>query len=63
MSALKLLSEYYSDDMKRRATVTLELTTKKFRVATVSDTGSAFSTMFDSEDDAEQFAEDWVKPL
>lgn len=63
MSALKLLSEYYSEDMKRRATVTMELTTKKFRVAVVSETGSAFSTMFDDEDSAEQFAEDWVKPL
>lgn len=62
MSALKLLSEYFSEDMKRRATVTLELTTRKFRVAVVSETGSAFSTMFDVEDDAEQFAEDWVKP-
>lgn len=63
MSGLKLLSEYYSDDMQRRATVTMELNTKRFRVATVSETGSAFSTMFDMEDDAEQFAEDWVKPL
>jgi hypothetical protein len=63
MSALKLLSEYYSDDMKRRAAVALDLTTKKIRVTTVSDTGTAFTTIFDGEDDAEQFAEDWVKPL
>lgn len=63
MSALKLISEYYSDDMKRRAIVSMELTTKKFRVAAVSDPGTAFTTMFDDEDDAEQFAEDWVKPL
>lgn len=62
MSALKLLSEYFSDDMKRRASVTQELDTKKFRVAVVSETGTAFSTMFEVEDDAEQFAEDWVKP-
>lgn len=63
MSVLKLLSEYYSDDMKRRSTVTMQLETKKFRVTTVSETGTAFTTMFDDEDTAEQFAEEWVKPL
>lgn len=62
MSALKLLSEYFSEDMKRRASVTQELDSKRFRVAVVSETGTAFSTMFDTEDEAEQFAEDWVKP-
>lgn len=63
MSAIKLLSEYFSDDNKRRATVSQDLTSKKIRVTAVSETGSAFTTMFDSEDDAEIFAEDWVKPL
>jgi hypothetical protein len=63
MSALKLLSEYFSDDMKRRSTVTMQLDTRKYRVATISENGTAFTTMFDVEDEAEQFAEDWVKPL
>jgi hypothetical protein len=58
----KLLSEYYSDDQKRRATVSQDLTTRQFRVAVISETGSAFSTMFQVEDDAEHFAEEWVKP-
>lgn len=62
MSGLKLLSEYFSDDMKRRATVTMELDSRKFRVAAVSETGTAFSTIFDEEDAAEEFAEEWVKP-
>jgi hypothetical protein len=59
----KLLSEYSSDDEKRRATVSKDLTTKKYRVAVVSEMGTSFSSMFDDEDSAEQFAEDWVKPL
>lgn len=59
----KLLSEFYSDDQKRRATVSQDLTTRQFRVAVISDTGSAFSSMFETEDAAEEFAEQWVKPL
>jgi len=58
----KLLSEYFSDDQKRRSTVSQDLTTRQFRVAVISDTGTAFSTMFETEDDAEVFAEEWVKP-
>ena len=63
MSAIKLLSEYFSEDSKRRSAVSMELATKKFRVTTVSETGTAFTTMFTMEDEAEEFAEDWVKPL
>ena len=59
----KLLSEYYSDDQKRRATVSQDLTTRQFRVAVVSDSGSAFSSMFETEDAAEEFAEQWVQPV
>ena len=59
----KLLSEYYSDDQKRRATVSQDLTTRQFRVAVISDTGSAFSSMFEVEDAAEEFAEQWVQPV
>lgn len=62
MSSYKLISEYFSDDNKRRATVTQELETKRFRVAVVSETGSAFSSMFESEAAAEIFAEEWVQP-
>lgn len=59
----KLLSEYFSDDQLRRATVSQDLTTRKFRVAVISDTGTGFSSMFELEDAAEEFAEEWVKPL
>ena len=59
----KLLSEFYSDDQKRRATVSQDLTTRQFRVAVISDTGSAFSSMFETEDAAEEFAEQWVQPV
>ena len=59
----KLLSEFYSDDQKRRATVSQDLTTRQFRVAVVSDSGSAFSSMFETEDAAEEFAEQWVQPV
>jgi hypothetical protein len=58
----KLLSEYFSDDQKRRSTVSQDLTTRQFRVAVISDTGTAFSSMFETEDQAEQFAEEWVRP-
>lgn len=59
----KLLAEYFSDDQKRRSTVSQDLTTRQFRVAVVSDSGSAFSSMYETEEAAEEFAEDWVKPL
>lgn len=58
----KLLSEYFSDDQKRRSTVSQDLTSRQFRVAVISDTGTAFSSMFETEDQAEQFAEEWVRP-
>ena len=59
----KLLAEYFSDDQKRRSTVSQDLTTRQFRVAVVSDSGSAFSSMYETEEAAEEFAEDWVKRL
>ena len=59
----KLISEYFSENEKRRAIVSQDLTNKQFRVAVVSDTGTSFSSMFTLEEDAELFAEDWVKPL
>lgn len=61
MSSYKLLSEYYSDDRKRRATVAKDLTSGEFRVTVVSDAGSAFTSMFVDEDSAEIFAEQWVQ--
>lgn len=61
MSSYKLLSEYYSDDRKRRASVAKDLTNGEFRVTVVSDAGSAFTSIFTDEDSAEIFAEQWVE--
>lgn len=62
MSSYKELSQYYSDDTNKKASIVKELGTKHYVVRVTSDTGSSFSTTFDNEEDAEQFAEDWVKP-
>ena len=60
MSAYKQLSEYYSDDKSKRASIIKELGTNKFIVKMINDSGSAFSASFDTEEDAECFAEHWV---
>jgi hypothetical protein len=60
MTAYKELSEYYSDDKTKRASVIKELGTNKYIVKLINDSGSAFSASFDIEDDAEAYAESWV---
>jgi hypothetical protein len=62
MSALKLLSEYYSDDQTKTAIVykTLDKDLPGYMATVKSDTGSTFSAHFETEDDAEEFAEQWV---
>jgi hypothetical protein len=60
MTAYKELSEYYSDDKTKRASVIKELGTNKYIVKLINDSGSAFSASFDTEDDAEAYAESWV---
>lgn len=60
MSSYKELSQYYSDDTNKKASVVKELGTKSYIVRLTNDSGSSFSTTFDNEEDAEQFAEDWV---
>lgn len=59
--AFKQLSEYYSDDKLRRASITKELGTNHYIVQVISDSGSAFSASFITEEDAEGYAEEWVK--
>lgn len=61
MSAYKEISEYFSDDEKRTASVIKELGTGHFIVRLKNEAGSAFSASFEDEDAAEQYAEDWVK--
>lgn len=62
MSSYKLLSEYFSDDNKRRATVLKDLNSGEYRVTVVSEAGSAFTSIFSDEDSADIFAEEWVQP-
>lgn len=60
MSSYKELSEFYSDDSAKTATIVKELGTNKYIVRLMSDTGSAFSASFNTEEDAEAYAEEWV---
>lgn len=60
MSGYKQLSEYFSDSKHRRASVFKELGTGHYITQLVNDSGSTFSTTFNSEEEAEQYAEDWV---
>lgn len=60
MSAYKQLSEFYSDDKKKRASIIKELGTGHYIVKLINDSGSAFSASFETEDDAEAYAESWV---
>lgn len=58
--AYKELTTYFSDDQKRRSTVLFNLETKQFHVTVISDSGTSFTSVYDKEEDADQFAEDWV---
>jgi hypothetical protein len=58
--AYKELSEYYSEDNKRRASVVKELGTKRYIVRLINESGSAFSASFENEESAEAYAEEWV---
>jgi hypothetical protein len=61
MSAYKQLSEYFSEDGMKTASIVKELGTGRYIVRLKNDAGSAFSASFENEDDAEQYAEDWVQ--
>ncbi len=60
MSGYKQLSEYFSEDGRKTASISKEIGTNRYIVRMMSDTGSAFSAIFESEEDAEKYAEDWV---
>lgn len=60
MSAYKQLSEFFSDDNKKTASVVRELGTNHYIVRMKNDAGTWFSMSFESEDDAEATAENWV---
>mgnify|MGYP000547111774 CR=1 FL=1 len=60
MSGYKQLSEYFSDDDTRKADIVKELGTNRYIVRVINDAGSAFSASFETEEDAEGYAEEWV---
>ena len=60
MSAYKEISEYFSDDKLKTASVVKELGTGHYIVRFKNDSGSIFSSTFEDLDTAEQYAEDWV---
>lgn len=60
MSAYKEISEYFSEDKLRTASVIKELSTGFYIVRFKNDAGSIFSATYQKLDDAEQYAEDWV---
>ena len=61
MSGYKQLSEFFSEDNSKTASVIKELGTNRYIVRLKNDAGSAFSASFENEEDAEGYAEDWVK--
>ena len=60
MTAYKTISDFYSEDKKRTASVIKNLGTNRYSVSVKSDSGSTFSALFENIDDAEDYAEGWV---
>lgn len=60
MTTVKKLSEYIGDD-DRTATVYKNLEEDHYYIVSVkSESGSSFQAVFDNEEDAEGYAEEWV---
>lgn len=57
---MKELSNYFSEDMTKQATVYHIKEEKCYKVVVKSETGTTYNTTFGTEDEAEQFAESWV---
>jgi hypothetical protein len=60
MSAYKEISEYFSEDGLKTASVIKALDTGFYLVRFKNDAGSIFSATYQDLDTAEQYAEDWV---
>lgn len=60
--SLKYLSEFYSDDKKRTAQVFVDTgpAFTGYHVSVKNDSGTSFTARFETVDDADDFAEDWV---
>lgn len=59
--AYKVLSKYFSSDEKRSATVYADTKTGLYTVSVMTDSGTSFTSSFEEENSAENFAEDWVE--
>jgi hypothetical protein len=60
MSGFKQISEYFSDDNLKTASVVKDLGTGNYIVRFKNDAGSVFSYTIEELDKAEHLAEDWV---
>lgn len=60
MTAYKELSEFYSEDKTRTASIIRELGTNHYIVRVKNEAGSTFTASFENEENAEGFAEEWV---
>ena len=58
--SIKIISNYVSDDELRSAMVYKVLESGEIKVSVTNESGSTFSSLFDSIDLAEDYAEDWV---
>lgn len=58
--AIKVLSEYFSNDNRRSAKLYVLLPQKEYNVSVMNESGSSFTSMFENINDAEDFAENWV---
>lgn len=56
---MKLLSEYCSDNMSKKAKVFF-VAEKNYRVIVNDDFGNVYNATFKNLDDAEDYADDWV---
>ena len=60
MSGYKEISEYFSEDGLKTASVVKNLNEGVYIVRFKNDAGSIFSATYQDLDTAEQYAEDWV---
>jgi hypothetical protein len=60
MSVIKVISEYIGEETNRSASVYKDLETKEYKVSLRNESGSYFSTTFETVDAAEDYAESWV---
>jgi hypothetical protein len=58
---IRVLSEYYSDDGKRTATIYVNPSMPDYYVSVKNETGSTFTATFETMTASEDYADDWVR--